>query len=189
MTMMTLTQNEQPVSSGFRVDVSRGERVGRVSSEWFSRPGDERYLSLTDLYGAVRRRAERAQTRTVGSRSMKVEAVRDNAERLAGVSRIWGELGLQASFVAQEPLIKLPFAERRFDLAWNWAALWYLKNAGPLLRELVREAAREKLPAAATTRNSRRSLSSMRFAHRYLPVRPGIADIAPMRLRSQPRRP
>ena len=26
MTMMTLTQNEQPVSSGFRVDVSRGER-------------------------------------------------------------------------------------------------------------------------------------------------------------------
>ena len=29
MTMMTLTQNERPVSSGFRVDVSRGERVGR----------------------------------------------------------------------------------------------------------------------------------------------------------------
>jgi hypothetical protein len=49
MTMMTLTQNEGPVSSGFRVDVSRGERVGRVSSEWFARPDDERYLSLTDL--------------------------------------------------------------------------------------------------------------------------------------------
>ena len=38
MTMMTLTQNEGPISSGFRVDVSRGERVGRVSSEWFCRP-------------------------------------------------------------------------------------------------------------------------------------------------------
>jgi hypothetical protein len=37
MTMMTLTQNEQPVSSGFRVDLSRGERIGRVSSEWFLR--------------------------------------------------------------------------------------------------------------------------------------------------------
>ena len=83
MTMMTLTQNEQPVSSGFRVDVSRGERVGRVSSEWFSRPDDERYLSLTDLYDAVRRRAERAQARTVESRAVKVEAARDNAERLA----------------------------------------------------------------------------------------------------------
>src|SRR6267154_538575 len=83
MTMMTLTQNEQPVSSGFRVDVSRGERVGRVSSEWFSRPDDERYLSLTDLYDAVRRRAESAQVRTVESRAVKVEAIRDNAERLA----------------------------------------------------------------------------------------------------------
>lgn len=83
MTMMTLTQNERPVSSGFRVDVSRGERVGRVSSEWFSRPDDERYLSLTDLYDALRRRADRAQARTVESRAVKVEAARDNAERLA----------------------------------------------------------------------------------------------------------
>jgi hypothetical protein len=83
MTMMTLTQNERPVSSGFRVDVSRGERVGRVSSEWFARPDDERYLSLTDLYDAVRRRADRAQARTVESRAVKVEASRDNAERLA----------------------------------------------------------------------------------------------------------
>jgi hypothetical protein len=83
MTMMTLTQNEEPVSGGFRVEVSRGERVGRVSSEWFSRPDDERYLSLTDLYDAVRRRTERAQTRTVESCNVKVEASRDSAERLA----------------------------------------------------------------------------------------------------------
>lgn len=83
MTMITLTQNEQPVSGGFRVDVSRGERIGRVSSEWFSRPDDERYLSLTDLYNAVRRRADRAQARTVESRAVKVEASRDNTERLA----------------------------------------------------------------------------------------------------------
>src|SRR5436189_5395991 len=83
MTMMTMTQNEQPVSGGFRVDVSRGERVGRVSSEWFSRPDDERYLSLNDLYGAVRSRADRAQTRTVEGRAVRVEASRDNAERLA----------------------------------------------------------------------------------------------------------
>src|SRR4030081_3496630 len=83
MTMMTLTQNEGPVSSGFRVDVSRGERIGRVSSEWFSQPADERYLSLTDLYDAVRRRADRAQTRTVERRAVRVEAIRDNAERLA----------------------------------------------------------------------------------------------------------
>jgi hypothetical protein len=53
MTMTTLTENGHSVSSGFRVDLSRGERIGRVSSEWFSRPDDQRYLSLTDLNDAV----------------------------------------------------------------------------------------------------------------------------------------
>ena len=54
MNMMTSQPSDNAVSSGFRVDVSRGERIGRVSSEWFSRPDDERYLSLTDLHRAVR---------------------------------------------------------------------------------------------------------------------------------------
>nr|WP_234729666.1 DUF932 domain-containing protein [Acidocella facilis] len=70
-------------SSGFKVDVSRGERIGRVSSEWFSRPDDERYLSLPDLYAAVRSRGEMATARTVESRAIRVEAGRDDAERLA----------------------------------------------------------------------------------------------------------
>ena len=73
----------QPSSSGFKVDVSRGERVSRVSSEWFSRPDDERYLSLSELYAAVRSRADRATARTVESRAVRVEASRDDAERLA----------------------------------------------------------------------------------------------------------
>jgi hypothetical protein len=73
----------RPTSPGFKVDVSRGERIGRVSSEWFSRPEDERYLSLSDLYAAVRSRAERATARTVESNVIHVEASRDNAERLA----------------------------------------------------------------------------------------------------------
>jgi hypothetical protein len=67
----------------FRVDVSRGERIGRVSSEWFSRPADERYLSLSELFGAVSGRAERSRTRTAESASIRVEAKRDDAERLA----------------------------------------------------------------------------------------------------------
>lgn len=68
---------------GYKVDVTRGERVGRVSSQWFSRPADERYLSLSDLYAAVRRRTERRRTRTVESAAIRVEAGRDDAERLA----------------------------------------------------------------------------------------------------------
>ncbi len=68
---------------GFKVDVSRGERLCRVSSEWFSRPDDERFLSLPELYAAVRARAERAEARTVESRAIRVEARRDDGERLA----------------------------------------------------------------------------------------------------------
>jgi hypothetical protein len=72
-----------PAAAGFKVDASRGERVGRVASEWYSRPDDERYLSLSELYAAVRARADRAEARTVESRAVRVEADRENGERLA----------------------------------------------------------------------------------------------------------
>src|SRR5882757_582780 len=83
MNMMTLSQGQQPVSGSFRVDVSRGQRIGRVSSEWFARPDDERCLNLPEHYEAVRGRAQRAQARTGESRVIREEANRDNPERLA----------------------------------------------------------------------------------------------------------
>ncbi len=70
------------ISGGYKVDVSRGENVDRVSSEWFSRPDDERFLSLDDLFASVRGRAERSRTRTVESAAIRVEAHRDDPERL-----------------------------------------------------------------------------------------------------------
>ncbi|SLN55523.1 hypothetical protein ROA7023_02529 [Roseisalinus antarcticus] len=70
------------ISVGYRVDVSRGTNVDRVSSEWFSRPDDERYLSLDDLFASVKGRAERSRTRTVESAAIRVEAHRDNPEKL-----------------------------------------------------------------------------------------------------------
>ena len=72
-----------PRTGAYKVDISRGERIGRVSSEWFSRPDDERYLSLGALHAAVRARAERATARTVETKALRVEASRDDAERLA----------------------------------------------------------------------------------------------------------
>jgi hypothetical protein len=53
--------SEERGSAGFKVDLSRGECFGRVSSEWFSRPNDERFRSLSDLYAAVSSRVERAR--------------------------------------------------------------------------------------------------------------------------------
>jgi hypothetical protein len=75
--------NGRPESGGYKVDVSRGGHDGRVSSEWFSRPDDEKYLSLTELYASVKGRAARSKTRTVESAAIRVEAHRDDPEKLA----------------------------------------------------------------------------------------------------------
>ena len=82
-TILTQSDTSRPVSAGYKVDISRGQRIGRVSSEWFSRPDDERFLSLSSLHAAVKSRSERATARTVETRDVKVEASRDDAERLA----------------------------------------------------------------------------------------------------------
>jgi hypothetical protein len=86
MNAIVLDQSNTPVSGAYRVDVSRGERIGRVSSEWFSRPDDERFLNLNDLYAATRTRADGAHVRTVRSDQVRVEATRDNMESLTVVA-------------------------------------------------------------------------------------------------------
>lgn len=68
--------------AGYKVDLSRGERNGRVSSEWFNRPDDERYLSLDALWASVKGRSERSRTRIVDSAAIRVEASREDGERL-----------------------------------------------------------------------------------------------------------
>ena len=83
MTNLETQDGRRDASRGYKVDISRGERIGRVSSEWFSRPNDERYLSLSELYASVKGRAERSRTRTVESAAIRVEAHRDDPENLA----------------------------------------------------------------------------------------------------------
>ncbi|MBA3897373.1 MAG: DUF932 domain-containing protein [Sphingomonadaceae bacterium] len=82
MTQVQVLEAARDTSCGYRVDVGRGQRIGRVSSEWFSRPDDERFMSLDDLMASVRGRAERSRTRTVESAAVRVKASRDNPERL-----------------------------------------------------------------------------------------------------------
>jgi hypothetical protein len=76
-------QSQAPVSGAFAVNPFLGSRDGRVSSQWFSRPDDERFLNLNDLYEATRRRADTAHVRTVPSDQVRVEAGFDDAERLS----------------------------------------------------------------------------------------------------------
>src|SRR5487761_1901946 len=80
---MQVLDARRDMSGGYKVDVTRGERVGRVSAEWFSRPVDARFLSLGELARAVRDRAERSRTRVVETALIHVEANRNDPERLA----------------------------------------------------------------------------------------------------------
>ena len=80
---MQVLDARRDTSGGYKVDVSRGERIGRVSSEWFSRPADESYLSLSELADSVRSRSERSRTRVVETALIHVEANRNDPERLA----------------------------------------------------------------------------------------------------------
>lgn len=82
MNSSIITPNVAPVSGAFKVDISRGGHNGAVSSQWFSRPDDQRFLNLNDLYETTRKRAEGAHVRTVRSNQVRVEADRDDTESL-----------------------------------------------------------------------------------------------------------
>ncbi|WP_339348579.1 DUF932 domain-containing protein [uncultured Sphingomonas sp.] len=120
MASLAPVTDRPPVGGAYRVDISRGRNVDRVSSEWFSRPDDERYLSLTDLYASVRSRAERATTRVVESAAIRVEArgadreqlallVPDGAGPVAPTNWSFGQLcslvGAPASYLRQLPAV------------------------------------------------------------------------------------
>ncbi len=70
-----------------------------------------------------------------------VTLVDDTPERVEGVQRIWRDdlrLPLNSVLVPPDGWGALPFADRSFDLTWQWAGLWYLQNPAGLLRELAR---------------------------------------------------
>ena len=121
--MATLAQHiDAPqVSGAYKVDISRGRNIGRVSSEWYSRPDDEKFLSLDDLYESVRRRADRARTRIVESRDVRVEASMDNAERLSLIVPGEAERLLAFAFAAAKPSRSPPPTGRSVNCRASWA--------------------------------------------------------------------
>jgi SAM-dependent methyltransferase len=60
-------------------------------------------------------------------------------ERMEAIQKVWRETGLVAHLVCQSPSSALlPFSDQSFDISWNFAALWHVKDAGTYLRELGR---------------------------------------------------
>lgn len=85
----------------------------------FSRPDDERFLSLSSLHDAVKARTDRAAARTVETREVRVEANRDDAERLA-------LLLMGATGSVQAPALRPVFVAGAASASFIWfAALGY----------------------------------------------------------------
>ncbi len=83
----------------------------------------------------------------LAERGCAVTLVDNHWERLNGVTKIWARLNLPARFVYHPDFLTLPFADNSFDLAWEWAGLWYLPNGAALLKELARVSRRLVLVA------------------------------------------
>jgi len=60
-------------------------------------------------------------------------------KRIAMINKVWQNLGIEADFIYQKDnYSRLPFKDRSFDLSWNFASLWFVKELEEFLRELVR---------------------------------------------------
>ena len=66
----------------FKVNPHKGEVISKVSSQWFSRPDDQRFLSLSELESAVHKRSAAASQEIVDVKSIYVDADRNNPDAL-----------------------------------------------------------------------------------------------------------
>lgn len=74
----------------------------------------------------------------LAERGCTVTLMDNHQERLDGVMQIWKRLDLPVILTYHDKFDQLPFADNTFDLAWEWAGLWYLPDPAALLKELVR---------------------------------------------------
>jgi len=58
-----------------KVDASLGSHSGELSRQWYKRPDDQRFLSLTDLYASVRGRGDRSHHMIADAKTLRVNAI------------------------------------------------------------------------------------------------------------------
>lgn len=70
------------VTGAFKVDTRAGEIKGEVSSQWFSRPDDQKFLSLNDLHAHTKHGADNSRAEVFQSAEIEVRADSDDTEKL-----------------------------------------------------------------------------------------------------------
>jgi hypothetical protein len=138
-------------SAGFKVDLSRGDHVGRVSSEWFSRPHDERYLSLPELYAAVHGRNWRPldmwKAAPSASKLNEMTPSGSSSSCLAGKPRSFPPIGASANFVAWSARRRATLRDLPAPLAGVNLQHGLLSHRAELIKTLEAEDGRVELRA------------------------------------------
>lgn len=71
-------------------------------------------------------------------KGLPVTVVDDNRERIESVAGVWKETGLPVNLVFNRACDPFPFDDKSFDMSWNFAALWFIKDLGDFLKEQCR---------------------------------------------------
>ncbi len=101
-----------------RIDAMRGSRDGRVSQEWFSRPADQRFTSISALMASLESRSIGMKENVVHARDLRLVANQDDnrnlflgspdgGEPLALTNHVFGQMcslaGAPASYLREKP--------------------------------------------------------------------------------------
>ena len=70
------------ITTAVRVDPHKGKRIGVVSSQWFSRPDDQRFTSLEDLEASVSARSSNATQKIIDVKDISITANASDSEGL-----------------------------------------------------------------------------------------------------------
>lgn len=113
------------------VDVSRGAVDGSISSQWYSRPDDQRFITLDSLFEAVSRRKETAWVSTTPAKELRVRAQEDqnkislilpNGQEVKPTHWSFGQMA-QAIGAPAGYLRSLPSSLAGVNLQWGLANL------------------------------------------------------------------
>ena len=76
------SQETTAINQAVKVDPHKGQRIGVVSSQWFNRSDDQRFLSLTDLEESVSARSISAKQEIIDVNGIEIRAKSGDAETL-----------------------------------------------------------------------------------------------------------
>ncbi len=69
---------------------------------------------------------------------MEVVLLDNNSERLVLIEKKWQECKMPVELKYSENFTFLPFADKEFDLSWNFSALWFVEDLQAFLAEIDR---------------------------------------------------